>query len=125
MTCIDLRPWADSHRYRWRYEEGAGAQMAQDEQEAPWYVEVICEHGLIYPKGKNALLAYSSAGTKRRVAAIPGTEHHQHDGNAEVFRFPLERLDEVAAILRPRKRRKLDPERARAIGGKTFFGGQK
>jgi hypothetical protein len=120
--CVDLRPWANNHRYRWRYEESHGAEKAENRQDGRWYVEVVCEHGLIYPKGGNTLLAHASAGIKQRIRLdIKGAEHHQWDGHAEVFRFPAERLDEVAAILRPRKRRRLDSDRARVIGKATFY----
>jgi hypothetical protein len=119
-TCIDLRPWADRHRFRWRWEESR--QLGNED---PFYVEVLCKYGMIYPKGGNILLAYSSAGMKQRIRReIEGAEHHQWDGHAEVFRFPAEKLDEVAAILQPRKRRTLDPDKARAIGKGTFYGAQ-
>lgn len=124
MDCIDLRPWADSHRYRWRFEESYGAEKAENRGDGRWYVEVICKHGLIYPKGGNTLLAYSTVGTKQQVRKIEGAEHHQWDGYCEVFRFPADKLDEVASILQPRKRRTLDPDRARAIGKGTFIGAQ-
>lgn len=105
-TCIDLRPWADSHRYRWRWEESR--RIGEDD---PFLVEVLCKYGMIYPKGGTTLLAYASPGTKQRIRReIEGAEHHQWDGHCEVFRFPADRLDEVAAILRPRRRPTYSPE---------------
>ena len=98
-TCIDLRPWAKAHRYRWRYEEGHSSV----EPDAEWYVEVICRYGLIYPHGGSTLLAYATRGVKRHIAELAGIERHQHDDDAEVFRFPAERLDAVAAILKPKR----------------------
>jgi hypothetical protein len=98
-TCVDLRPWATANRYRWRYEQG----HSSIEPDAEWYVEVICRHGLIYPKGGNILLAYANRGVKRHTANLAGVEHHQWDDDAEVFRFPAELLDDVAAILKPKK----------------------
>jgi hypothetical protein len=103
-TCVDLRPWADEHRYRWRYEEGhSGTEL-----DAEWYVEVICRYGLIYPKGGNVLIAYANAGVKRHISALSTRdsgliEHHQWDGNNEGFRFAVDLLDQVAAILKPKK----------------------
>jgi hypothetical protein len=99
MDCVDLRPWAESHRYRWKFEEAhSGA-----EADAEWFVEVLCRYGRIYPKGGNTLLAYCTRGIKRHVAKIKGAEHHQSDGDNEVLRFPADRLDEVAAILKPKR----------------------
>jgi hypothetical protein len=97
--CIDLRPWADSHRYRWRFEQGHGGT----EPDAEWFVEVVCHHGFIYPKGGNTLLAYTKSGLKREIRALPGVEHHQTDDKNEVFRFPLEQLEAVAALLKPKR----------------------
>ena len=108
-TCFDLRPWADAHRFRWRYEEAhTGVEI-----DAEWFVEVLCKYGLIYPHGANTLLAYANRGVKRHIAKITGAVHHQYDDDAEVFRFPVELLDAVAAILKPKRLQgsaKLTPE---------------
>ena len=101
-TCIDLRPWAKAHRYRWRFEESYLAEKPENRGDGRWYVEVLCKYGLIYPYGGNTLLAYANRGMKRRIAGLQ-LEHHQTDGDAEVFRFAAERLDEVAAILKPKR----------------------
>jgi len=108
-TCIDLRLWCKAHRYRWRFEESYLAEKPENRGDGRWYVEVLCRYGLIYPKGGNTLLAYASRGMKRHMAGL-GLEHHQTDGDAEVFRFPESMLDEVAAILRPREKRSYSPE---------------
>lgn len=122
LVCFDLRPWAQKHRYRWSYEEGYGPGNIDDD---PWFVEVICRYGKIYPYNSDMLLAYSNLGVKRKVRNISKLiEHHQWDGDAEVFRFPIEFLEQVAKILKPRRRRTLDPDKARAIGKATQFGAQ-
>ena len=54
-TCIDLRPWAKAKRYRWRYEESYHAEKPENRGDGRWYVEIVCRHGLIYPKGVNTL----------------------------------------------------------------------
>jgi hypothetical protein len=118
MGCVDLRPWAERNRYRFRLEESFGAESdGHVKGDGRWYVEVLCRYGLIYPKGGDILLAYATSGVKRHLAAM-GLEHHQHDGNNEVFRVPVGRLDEVAAILKPRRRRPpvaMTPERLAAL----------
>lgn len=116
VDCVDLRLWANAHRYRYRLEESYRAESCQDARgDGHWYVEILCQNGLIYPYGGTILLAYATRGVKRHIAALDGVEHHQTDGDAEVFSFPLERLDEVAAILRPRKRRTISPEHVKAL----------
>jgi hypothetical protein len=120
--CYDLRLWADGYRYRWRFEESYYAEKPENRGTGAWFVEIICKYGLIYPYGGATLLAYANGGVKRHIRSIAGAVHHQTDGDAEVFRFPLTQLDAVAAILKPRKRRTLDPNRARAIGKGTQYG---
>jgi hypothetical protein len=103
--CVDLRPWAKSHRFRYRFEESYYAERPEYRGDGRWFVEVLCRYGMIYPKGGSVLLAYASRGVKSRIAELPGVTHHQYDDDAEVFRFSLELLDEVAAILKPRRKR--------------------
>ena len=125
-TCIDLRPWAKLHRYRWRYEESYGAEKPENRGDGRWCVEVLCRYGLIYPKGGNILLAYCNRGVKRHVAKL-GVERHQTDGDAEVFRFPADRLDEVAAILKPKRlpgRAELTERQRETLQKHAFRGGQ-
>jgi hypothetical protein len=117
--CMDLRLWAKANRFRWRFEDGYRAGEDDDK----WFVEVVCQYGLIYPKGGNILLAYANRGVKHHLAEL-GLDRYQTDGSAEVFKFTVERLDEVANILKPRKRRTLDPDKARAIGKVTAYGAQ-
>jgi hypothetical protein len=103
-ACIDLRPWAKANRFRWHYEESYHAERPENRGDGRWFVEVLCKYGLIYPKGEGMLLAYASPGMKSKIRDIRAdVVHHQSDGNSEVFRFPLSRLDEVAAILKPKR----------------------
>jgi len=119
MGCVDLRPWATENSYKWRYEEGYPPGVGRDEDEC--FVEVLCKYGLLYPYGGDIILAYANSGVKERVRKLPGITHHQYDGNNEVFRCPSSLLDEVATIIQPRKKRTLDPEKARAIGRGTAY----
>jgi hypothetical protein len=83
-----------------------------------WFVEILCQNGLIYPCGGLFLLAYAKGGVKARIQALgEDIRHHQTDGNADVFKFSVEHLDEIAAILKPRKRRAVgaNPEQLRAM----------
>ena len=52
---------------------------------------------------QHVLLAYANRRVKRHIAELPGIEHHQSDGDSEVFRFPVDRLETVAAILKPKR----------------------
>ena len=118
LECFDLKPWAERRRYRWKWEESR--QMGDDD---PYFIEILCKYGMIYPMGGDTLLAYANEGIKRHLVKM-GVDHHQYDGNNEVFRFPVAKLDEVAAVIKPKKRRTLDPDRARALGKGTQYGAQ-
>jgi hypothetical protein len=59
-VCIDLRPWADAKRYRWRLEESYHAEKPERRGDGRWYVEILCQRGLIYPKGGDEILAFTS-----------------------------------------------------------------
>ena len=63
------------------------------------------------------LLAYVNKNLISQIARIPDVAIHQIDGMARVFKFPVERLEQVAAILKPRKRRAIgkSPEQMRAM----------
>jgi hypothetical protein len=125
--CVDLRVWAKAKRYKYRLEESYEAETnAHIRGDGRWFVEILCRHGLIYPCGGLHLLAYVKRGLVSDIAQLGADDVrlYQKDDGPCVFRFPLERLEEVAAILKPRKRRRLDPERARAIGKATAYGAQ-
>jgi hypothetical protein len=120
VHCFDLRPWAKAHRYKWRWEEAA-------KEDDPFFIEVVCRKGLIYPKGGDVLLAYAYPGVKEQIAKLVGIEHHQTDDRSRVFRFPVERLDEVAKILRPKKLRgsaTLTPEQRENLKQYAFKAGK-
>ncbi len=123
--CVDLRLWAKANRYRFRLEESYRAESFPHVRgDGRWYVEILCKSGLIYPYGGTQLLAHAKSRTASAIAKLPGVHPYQTDGTARVFKFPVECLDEVAAILKPRKRRTLSPDRARAIGKATAYGAQ-
>ncbi len=118
MGCVDLRPWADGNRYRRHLEESYKAESnGHVRGDGRWFVEILCQRGaLIYPYGGLDLLAYVSRGLVSNVAGLgPDIRLHQYDGGARVFRFPVSRLEEVAAILKPRRRKTISPEHLQAL----------
>jgi len=116
--CMDLRPWAKANRYRFRLEESYRAESSTHVRgDGRWYVEILCKNGLIYPYGGTQLLAHTKSRTASAFAKLPGVHLYQTDGTARVLKFPVECLDEVATILKPRKRRAVgaSPEQLRAM----------
>jgi hypothetical protein len=60
--CVDLRPWAKTHRYRYRLEESYQAESDQHVKgDGRWFVEIICRRGLIYPAGGLDLAAFTKS----------------------------------------------------------------
>jgi hypothetical protein len=115
MDCVDLRPICKERRWRYRLEESFKAEKDPREREqVAWYVEVLCQHGLIYPWGEEDLLAWTKGPVIRgKLGQLDLKRHQSGDGEA-VFRFHKDRLDEVAAILRPRMRAVRSPEQREA-----------
>jgi hypothetical protein len=125
--CIDLRPWARTNRYRFRFEESYQAEAPEHRGDGRWYIQVPCRHGLIYPFGGDTLLAYANRGIKRHIQTLEGVTHHQHDGDNEVFKFPAGLLDQVAAILKPKRlpgRAEPTSEQLETLRKHAFRGGQ-
>ena len=103
-----MRPWAKANRYRYRLEQSYQAEnSAHVKGDGRWFVEVevLCQNGIIYPKGELILLAVAKIGVSKALEAIPGVIQRRTDAKSREFEFPLDKLDDVAAILKPRRRR--------------------
>jgi hypothetical protein len=110
ITCVNLRePFGD--RFRVLLEEPAASYAD------PWCHTMPCRFGQIYPHGGD-LLDFASNGrgsVAKRVAALPFTTVTQDGADGVNITFAFEHFDEVAAIVKPRRRRRLsDTQRAAA-----------
>jgi hypothetical protein len=95
---------------RYRVSQDAAADSLAD----PWTLTIPCQRGTIYPFG-GALLAVDvdyHPGAARQMAALPGVRVHQDGGwgGEMTFTFPVDLFEAVAAIVRPRRRRRLSRE---------------
>src|SRR5262249_19863173 len=62
IGCIDLQPWAKANRYRYRLEQSYQAEdNAHVKGDGRWFVEVLCQRGLIYPAGGLDLAAFTTS----------------------------------------------------------------
>lgn len=71
-------------------------------------------------------LAYAKSGVCSDLARM-GLQHYQSDGRAQVFKLPIARLDEVAAMLKPKRLpgvAKLSPEHRQKLKPYAFQGKQ-
>lgn len=108
-TCINLRE-RFGERYRVTLEPPA--KTWHD----PWYHLIVCQHGHIYPHGGD-LLGFASARrgpVANRVAALPYAQVTQDADDGMNITFPVEHFDEVAAIVKPRLRRRLSEQQRAA-----------
>ena len=123
---FDLQAWATARRYRINYDESFRAEADPSVRaDGRDYAEVPGERGTLYALGPDTVGAWTSTrGVLAELLALgPAVVIHQRGDLEAVVRFPSRLLEAVAGIIRPRRRRTLDPERARAIGANTAFAG--
>jgi hypothetical protein len=72
--------------------------------------------------GQVALAVYSDRPRLfQRLWAIPGVRHHQTGDTEMRAVFPPEALEQVAVVVRARRRRQLSSDAARKLGSKTAY----
>ena len=112
-TCINLREQYGK-RYRVAYEESYNAAYGpRANREDLWLIIVLCRYGHVYPFGGNTLAASvdghpNVAGLVRR---LPCCQVWQDGDFGELtVLFDVADFDEIAKIMRPRRRRQVSPE---------------
>ena len=115
-TCIDLkREFGD--RFKVVYEESYQAERGDHGRaEDPWLMVVLCLHGEIYPYGDDQLVASTkvAGGIARTLKALPFVTTHKDGSDGADVLFPVDRFEEIAAIMKPKRRRQVsDAERKR------------
>jgi len=116
MDCVNLRERFGG-RYRVEYEESYFAQYGPRARvDDPWLQIIPCQRGHIYPWGPSTLAASTNnwGPTARKLAALDFTTVWQDGDDGMTILFPLERFPEVAALMRPKRRRQMTEEQRRA-----------
>ena len=106
MTCINLKE-RFGDRFKVAYEEAYYAEYGENaHREDPDYMILLCKHGHICPWGGENLAACTRKPGRivNRLRALPFTEVVQDGDDGANVAFPVEYFDEVAEIMRPRKR---------------------
>ena len=106
-------------RYRVRHEKSYKAQYGPRAWTPDTWLQIIpCRHGHIYPHGGDVLAAATdkAGGMARRLKALDFATVHQDGTDGVTVLFPIERFDEVAEIMQPKRRRRLSPEARKAAG---------
>ena len=125
-TCPNLRELF-GRRYKVTYEESyAAAYGPNATRDDPWYQIIPGARGHVYPHSAAMLAATTntSGPTARRLMALPFVQVYTDGSDGVTVLFPPERLDEVADLLRLRRRRRVsDQERQRlaALGRQYGF----
>jgi hypothetical protein len=110
-TCINLRePFGQQYRI--------GFDEAAEGKSDPWMMTIPCRFGTIYPHGGEDLAVEvdGHARISKKVGAIPGIVLHQDGDDEKTFVFPVDLFDQVAAIVEPKRVKRLtDEQRARLV----------
>jgi hypothetical protein len=108
-TCIDLKK-RFGDRYQVTYEESYAAQHGKRAHKpGPWLMIIPCRNGHIYPQGGDLLAASTNHRSRvaTRLIELPGVTVVQDGSDGVNVAFPIAAFEQVAAVMKPRKRRKL------------------
>ncbi len=87
----------------------------------PWMMTILCRGGaVIYPHGRGVLAGEVDyrPHLAKRLAAIPGVRLHQCGNGERSLLFPVNLFDQVAELVKPRRRRRLTQEQRAANVGR-------
>lgn len=116
-NCINLRE-RFGDRFKVRYVQDYFAEYGPNAQtEDPVYMEVPCANGFIAPWSGTELVACTAraGAVARKLGALPFTTVVQDGDDGANVAFPVERFEEVAAVMKPRRRRRLSPTARRRL----------
>jgi hypothetical protein len=116
MDCVNLRE-RFGRRYRVEYEESYYAQYGPHARtDDPWLQIIPCRRGHICPWGPSTLAASTNGRgpTARKLIALPGVTLWQDASDGVTVLFPVEMFDEVAELMKPRRRRQMTEEQRQA-----------
>jgi len=115
-ACINLKE-RFGHHYRVAYEESYFADYGPNARiEDPWLMVVLCEHGEICPWGGTTLAACTNkaGAVAKRLKSLPFTKVAQDGDDGANILFDIEHFAQIAAIMKPRKRRRMTEQQRRA-----------
>ncbi len=107
---IDLRALADAHGYRTAMD--GSADIETNREEKLWLARIPCRRGggHIGVHGPTLLSAYATGAAAARLARLDGVRVVQRGDHEARVVFTPDRLDAVATLLQPYRRRQLSPE---------------
>ena len=99
-------------RYRISFDPAYDPKHRPNDKLDAWMMQIPCQRGTIYPYGGNelAVMVDYRPITAKQLADLPGVQLVQHGDHEKTFIFAVELFDEVAKLVKPRRRRRLTPE---------------
>jgi hypothetical protein len=115
MTCLNLRERFGRH-YRIAFDPCYDPKGVPRAKLDPWYMTIPCRLGTIYPVGGDRLAVEVDyhPHVARKLAALPGAALTQNGDREKTFTFPAALFDQVAAVVRPYRRRRVSEAQRQA-----------
>jgi len=110
MECVNLKQQFGD-RYKVEFEESYFAQYGPNARtEDPWYMVIRCQRAVqIFPWDQSTLAVSTETETPASwidaLMQIPSIRIHQAGADGFTLLFDVEHFDQVAEIVKPRKRR--------------------
>jgi hypothetical protein len=112
MNCVNLRKTLGK-KWRITWDPAYNPRHVARESLDPWMMQIPCRGGMtIYPHGgtKLAVECDYHPQVARQLGSIPGVELVQDGDHEKTFVFDVSLFDQVAAIVNPRRRRRLSAQ---------------
>jgi hypothetical protein len=108
MNCINLQQQFGT-RYRVTFDAAYSPKHVPRNKLDPWTMQILCQRGVVYPHGGD-VLAVEVEGrrvTANRLRQLDCTTTFQEGDSFLAVTFHVADFDEVAAIVKPRRRRQV------------------
>jgi hypothetical protein len=100
------------------------AARSRGERRDPWLAQLACRgRGVtIYPHGRDRLAVevVGRPGVAKKLATTPGVELWQDGDGEKTFLFPVDRFTQVAAVVKPHRRRRLSAEQRAELAARLL-----
>jgi hypothetical protein len=112
--CINLKERFPEYRIFW--EDNGSYKDLVPREEWPWLMEIRGENGFVAPHGHDILCVYPrGAKTATKIEALPFIIRKMGESGESRFWFHVDHAEEIFAIIKPRRRRRLSPEHKEAL----------
>jgi hypothetical protein len=115
MDCINLQQKFGT-RYRITFDPSYSPKHVPRDKLDPWMMQIPCQRGVVYPYGGDLLAVEveDRAQTRKKLRELECTTSVQEGHDFTAVTFAVAGFDEIAAIVKPRRRRQIsEKERKR------------